>query len=464
VKLLGNATEFKVGALVLGVLGLIVFMSFSMSEDPSYLGTSKKYFFYTPDASGLIKNSSIKLAGIDVGVIRDIQLRDGLAYIEITLKSDVKLSPSSRIEIRANGILGDKYVEVVPGDIRDGILEDGSQILEVRDTGSLAALMNEVGKIAGSLSSVAKTIETAATKDGDRSSPIGRIINNLEVFTGDLAEISNGRKRKIGEIIDNVHDVTTGLSEVFNDQGENGFKANWAKLSNTINKLDESMDNVKEITNKINSGEGTLGKLVNDETTVENVNETLTQVSEFFGSAGKLRTDIDFHSEYLMEDELTKSYLSVRIQPGLDRFYEVGIVDDPRGVSETEQTISGPTGNDPTSDTTTTTVFKNKIKFNLLMAKNFFNLTVRAGIMENEGGIGFDYYLYGEKLKWNLDIFDFDDTNVRSSLKWSFYKGIYVLGGVDDILDKRTGVSGYLGAGLYLTNDDIKLLLSGLSL
>ncbi|MCB0349463.1 MAG: MCE family protein [Bdellovibrionales bacterium] len=460
---LGSATELKVGAVVLAVLGLIVFMSFSMSEDPSYLGTSKKYFFYTPDASGLIKKSSIKLAGIDVGVIRDIQLRDGLAYVEITLKSDIKLSPSSRVEVRANGILGDKYVEVVPGDIRDGVLEDGSQILEVRDTGSLAALMNEVGKIAGSLSSVAKTIEQAATKDGDRSSPIGRIINNMEVFTADLAEISSGRKRKIGEIIDSVHDVTTGLSDVFNDQGEHGFKANWAKLSNTITKLDESMDNIKSITGKINSGEGTLGKLVNDETTVDSVNETLTQVNEFFGSAGKLRTDIDFHSEYLAEDELTKSYLSVKIQPGLDRFYEIGLVDDPRGVSEEEQVISGPTGG-ATTDTTTTTVFKNKLKFNALIAKNFFNLTVKAGIIENEGGVGFDYYLYSDKLKWNLDVYDFDEVNVRSSLKWSFYRGIYVLGGVDDILDKRTGISSYLGAGLYLTNDDIKLLLSGLSL
>ncbi len=460
---LGSATELKVGAVVLAVLGLIVFMSFSMSEDPSYLGTSKKYFFYTPDASGLIKKSSIKLAGIDVGVIRDIQLRDGLAYVEITLKSDVKLSPSSRIEVRANGILGDKYVEVVPGDIRDGVLEDGSQILEVRDTGSLAALMNEVGKIAGSLSSVAKTIEQAATKDGDRSSPIGRIINNMEVFTADLAEISNGRKRKIGEIIDNVHDVTTGLSDVFNDQGDGGFKANWAKLSNTINKLDESMDNIKSITGKINSGEGTLGKLVNDETTIDSVNDTLTQVNEFFGAAGKLTTDIDFHSEYLAEDDLTKSYLSVKIQPGLDRFYELGIVDDPRGVSEEEQVISGPTGG-ATTDTTTTTIFKNKIKFNAMLAKNFFNLTVKAGIIENEGGVSFEYYLYGDKLKWNLDVFDFDQTNIRSALKWSFYRGIYVLGGVDDILNERTGVSGYFGAGLYLTNDDIKLLLSGLSL
>jgi phospholipid/cholesterol/gamma-HCH transport system substrate-binding protein len=461
---LGSATELKVGALVLAVLGLIGYMSFSMSEDPSYLGTSKKYFFYTQDASGLIKKSSIKLAGIDVGIIRDIQLRDGLAYIEITVKSDVKLSPSSRIEIRANGILGDKYVEVVPGDIRDGLLEDGSQILEVRDTGSLAALMNEVGKIAGSLSTVAKTIEQAATKDGDRSSPIGRIINNLEVFTGDLAEISSGRKRKIGEIIDSIHDVSTGLGEVFTDQGENGFKANWAKLSNTITKLDQSMDNFKQISEKINTGEGTLGKLVNDETTVDNVNETLTQVSEFFGTTGKLRTDIDFHSEYLAEDEVTKSYLSVKIQPGLDRFYEIGIVDDPRGVIDEQDRIVTTNPSGPTESTTETTTFKNKLKFNVLMAKNFFDLTVKAGIIENEGGISFDYYLWGEKLKWNLDIYDFDETNMRSALKWSFYKGIYVLGGVDDILDKRTGVSGYLGAGLYLTNDDIKLLLSGLSL
>ena len=179
---LDKATELKVGALVSLVLGLIIFMSLQMSEGPGFLSTSKKYWFYVPDASGLIEKSAIKMAGIDIGIIEDLQLKQGMGYVEITVDSDIRLTTTSRIEIRANGILGDKYIEVVQGDLSGADLKNGAQIKEVVDVGSLASLMNEVGKIANSLGSVAKTIEDAATKDNNRETPVARIINNLEIL------------------------------------------------------------------------------------------------------------------------------------------------------------------------------------------------------------------------------------------------------------------------------------------
>ena len=56
--------EFKVGALVVAISGLIAFMSMQVSDDPSYMGRSRKAWFLLPNASGLIKGSAIIITNI----------------------------------------------------------------------------------------------------------------------------------------------------------------------------------------------------------------------------------------------------------------------------------------------------------------------------------------------------------------------------------------------------------------
>lgn len=461
-----GATEFKVGVMVLVIGAIIVTMSLQISEDPSYLGSSKKAWFLVPDASGLIKKSSVKLAGIDVGVIKDIQLRNGLAYVELAIRPDVKLTSDSKIEIRANGILGDKYVEIIPGDFTAAAIGDGAQINEVRDVGSLASLMNEVGKIAGSLGNVAKSLEAAATGDGDTNTPLGRIVNNLEVFTGDLAELSSGKKKQIGEMIDNVHNITEELNSLVSDHSDSGFKAAWGRMVRSLDRVERSLKNIEEVTDKVNNGDGTIAQLINDDETVDGINSAIENVNEFFGGASKIQTTVDFHSEFLPELDSAKSFLNVKIQPGLDRHYEIALVDDPRGLVKNMRTVevTDPDSSSPTTNTTDTTkTFKNKVKFTALYAKNFFNFSIKGGIIENTGGVGLDYYLFGnKKYTFGIEAFKFTDLYLRSFFKWSFYKGIYIVGGGDDILGNSGTASAYVGAGLYLTNDDLKLLLSGL--
>ena len=105
-----STPEFKVGFLVLLASGLIATLALRSSENPSYLGGSKDAWFLLDDASGLVKRSSVKMAGIDVGIIEDIKLQNGKARVQMVIKSDVPITRSARIEIRPNGILGDKFV------------------------------------------------------------------------------------------------------------------------------------------------------------------------------------------------------------------------------------------------------------------------------------------------------------------------------------------------------------------
>jgi phospholipid/cholesterol/gamma-HCH transport system substrate-binding protein len=449
--------EFKVGLLVLIVSGIIAGMSLTVSNDPSYLGSSKEAWFYIDDASGLVKKSNVRMAGIDVGIIRDIKLENGQAKVEMILQGSVPVTKSARIEIRPNGILGDKHVEIVSGDPRDPPLRSGEQILVVDDRASVDRLISEVSKITKSVSAVAENIKAAT--EGDVDKPLGRIINNIEQITADVAQLTKEHKDDVGEILANLRETTDSINEVMSDQSDEGFKSGWKDLRGSLRRVEASMKNIEEITAKINRGEGTIGKLVNDESTVEELNTAITGINNLLDTGNKLSTAIDYHTDYLTNSAQAKSFLSVRIQPGLDRYYELGVVDDPRGVSD--RTVTKTTDNSGSTTTQSQDIhYLNRVKFNALFAKNFYDFTVRGGIMENSGGVGFDYHMLKHRLRASFEAFDFSNIYLRASLRYSIFNGIYVSGGGDDLASKTGRAGAFVGAGIFLTNDDLKLLLT----
>ncbi len=441
--------EFKVGLLVVVVSALIGVMSVKVAEGPGLLTGDRSYWFVVPDAGGLVKNSAVKMAGIKVGVIEDIVLEGGKAKVMVRLEGDARITKSTKVELKSDGILGDKHVELTPGALDEAVLDEDAQISEIVDRGNLSDVVKEVSRIAKSLNELAQTLNSATRGDGDSSTPIGRIVLNIEKLSKDLSEVTSDNKEKFNEIVQRVHNLTKNLDTYVNDQ--------------TLARVDQAVRNIEEITDKVNRGEGTLGRLINDEQTVKELNSAITNVNKFLGGADKLQTSIDFHSEYLSGVDLTKSYLGVKIQPGLDRYYEIAVIDDPRGVVRSERSESTPLGG-ATSTIDTTTTYKNRVKFTALFAKNFYDFTIKGGIIENAGGIGLDYHLLDKKLTASAEFFQFSDLYIRAFLRYNFVKGVYVIAGGDNLAEANNDVSSaFFGAGIFITNDDLKMLASKVS-
>lgn len=455
-----RAAEMKVGLLVVTVASLIAYMSMQVSDDPSMLTRKNDAWFIMKDASGLVKGSQVKSAGIPVGIIKKISLQEGQARVDLSLKPDFPLYVSSSVEIRSQGILGDMHVALTPGSPNDPPLPSGGQILNVKTAGNLDNVVSQVGEIAASLKDTALALKEATTEDGTRKHILGRIVLNIENLTRDISEITSENKGKIKKIVDQVDRVTASLDDMLSDQGENGFKQ---QLKRTMARLDSAVKNLDDITGKVNRGEGTIGRLINDEDTVEELNTAIEGVNNFLDTAGKTQTGLDFHTDYLGDVGMSKTTVGIKLQPGLDRYYYLGIVDDPTGVVERTDTRTSVNGGPDTEEREIKT-YKNRVKFNALFAKTFWDLTIHGGLIENSGGIGADYMLFRDKLKFTVDAFEFQNLNLRAQLQYNVWKGIYLLGGVQDIMNKQDKRSNYLGAGLFLTNDDLKLLMTKIPL
>lgn len=436
-----NTPEWKVGILVVGVSALIGIMSLRVAEGPGLFNSGRKYHFILDDANGVVKGSAVKMAGIKVGTIEDIVLTDSKARIQLSLDKDVPITTSAKAELRTDGILGDKHVEIVPGNPNDGKLAEGSELPSSGNGGGLDKMVSQISELMTNLNK--------ATKEGDNSTMLGRIVMNIERITRDLSEITGENKNKVGEIVDNLRELTTTLKDHIDDD--------------TMARLDKSVQNIEEITTRINKGEGTIGRLINDEETVEELNSAIVNVNRFLGGMDKMELSVDFHSEYLTGVDMTKSYLGIKIQPGLDRYYMLQLIDDPRGVARTNRVERTPDGG-TMSGVDERTIYYNKMKITGLFAKNFYDFTLKGGLIEDTGGFGIDYHMFDRQVQLSAEFFNFRDLYIRSFVRYNFMKGFYVTAGGDNLLtaeDKKA--SAFIGGGLFITNDDLKVLATKLS-
>lgn len=449
-----STPEFKVGIFVVAVASLIGVMSMRVSESPNFLGGQKQVWFEIENAGGLIKKSPVSVAGIRVGVIEDIILRDGKAVVQMSVRPDVQITESAKVEIRANGILGDKHVEIVPGSSSDPIIGNKEQIVVVEDNASIDRLVTEVSKITTSLATIVDNIRDAT--EGDDTKPIGKIVKNLEVLTTDLSGLVKDKKSEVSELISHLNNVTETLDRMINDPSTGGFQY---RFNNSMARLESALGNINEISGKINRGEGTIGRLVNDEQTVEELNTAISGVNSFLNTAEKVQTSFDYYSHVFTQAQGVRTYIGVRVQPGLDRFYEIAGITTPEGVLN-KLTRTNTVDNGTPVTTVQETRHENRLRLTVLFGKNFYDWTIKAGMMESRGGVGLEYNLYHDKIRLSFDAFDFDNPNVRAYLRYSFFKGMYVVGGQQHVFENgNDNATSFIGAGLYLTNDDIKALL-----
>lgn len=440
--------EFKVGLLVVVVSVLIGGMAMKLAEGPGMFSGTRKYYFRADSAAGLIPNSAVKMAGIKIGVIDKILLEDGRARVIVALEGDAKITENSQIVLKSDGILGDKHVSVIPGDQNAPELPSGSQIPIDTGKGGMDDVMTEVTRVAKAASELLEVLNKAA-KNADESTSIGRIVGNIEDLTADLAEITNENKGKLADILDRLRNISKNVDTYINEE--------------TLSRVDRAMKNIEEITAKLNKGEGTLGRLINDEQTVEELNSAIVSVNKFLGGADKLETSVDFHSEFLTASSQSKSFIGLKIQPGLDRYYEIQAIDDPEGVKRSTLTTSNINGG-PTQTYEETTVYRNKLKLTAIFAKNFWDLTIKGGLIENSGGVGVDYYFLNKQLRFSAEFFEFEELQIRAFVRYNFFKGAYLIAGGDNILgNDDEEASAFIGAGLFITNDDLKLLASKFS-
>jgi len=471
-----NATA-KVGLFFLVVLVLGGILIFKIEDFRLGKKGGKTVVVAFQDVSGLDDKAAVRVAGVRVGKVARIKLVEGRAFVTIELESDVELRQGASAAIANLGLLGEKYLELIPGPIGAPPLPEDSVL-----TGNQAVSFDQVTKLARDIEMDVKDI--TASLRGALGGPEGEqttraIVANIERITEELKVIVATNHENVDATLANFREFSSQMMRLADRidalvaTNSTNTTATVANIKEISEKLQHTADNLNAITDKVNTGKGTVGQLINSDETSKNLNDALVSVKEGVGTlnktlgrASRIKLDLGLRAEYLSTPSKSKGYLTADIIPDADHFYRLELVTQPfgkRSFSTTNFTTTFPDGHQET-----TTIQKEKFDdanaVSALFGFNFGDLTLRAGLEESRVGGGVDYSLLNKRLRFSFDAWDFarEDYNAHAKIGGRYYisPSIYATAGWDDFLNhKKKADSVFFGAGVRWNDEDLKLLL-----
>jgi phospholipid/cholesterol/gamma-HCH transport system substrate-binding protein len=255
--------ETKVGIFLLFGIGIICTLIIFFGEvsdifKPVYTLTVK-----FPDASGLLKGSSVYLSGAEVGkVTTDPQPVPDTQKVEVTLKIDknVHIRTDAQYSIGSSGLLGDRFVEVKPHEYPPETSEEQK----------------------------AKFVEDGAVIEGAPTASIEDITNGAQP----LIEKANDIADQLDEMIRKLNiDVLSGTST--------------QDLKDTISDLRSMVKNGNEFLSQANDSKGTLGLLVNDRQTGQDLKQAISNLRDL--SFNLKKSGVLFYSDVSDKDKPAQS-------------------------------------------------------------------------------------------------------------------------------------------------------------
>lgn len=230
------ANNMLVGIFVALGFGVFTFLVFNMGGGGGVFSSTYTLYARFPEVKGLHPGSEISLSGLRIGVVKDITVSaDGTKDLIIELSLAKKMKPQIRQDsnamIRTQGVLGDKYIEVSIGSPNSPEQEAGTFIR----AGQEADLFSKSGNLVEGISK--------QFKDGGN---VDVLLANLTRLSENLASISTDIRKNKG-ILNEL---------IYGKSGES---------------LNRTMAHLEGILRKIDSGEGTLGSLINDPTVYEDL-------------------------------------------------------------------------------------------------------------------------------------------------------------------------------------------------
>jgi phospholipid/cholesterol/gamma-HCH transport system substrate-binding protein len=484
----GFSTELKVGSFALAVLAILVFMTFKVGG----LDWAKKKGYNINivfrSTAGLDEKTRVKIAGVDSGVVEGIELYDGKARVRLRMDPSVKLYKDAQASIRTSGLLGDKYLDIRIGTPGTPEMKEGDTISNVTELVDMDDLARNIINVSEKFTKLADSLnDVLGTEEAKRS--LNETLVNMREITATLNQSVTVNDRKLRAVLDNINSLTASLSGVVDQNREPlstsisnmkeftaSLKTSGPELIENLNKATKDLramveenrpavksaaESIDRIAKQVDKGEGTIGKLLRDDTLYTSLTKAADGVNKTLSAVDRFRTFITFQAEYLTKNEDGKGMFDITLQPTPDKYYILGVSGSQNKLVKTTTTTTSPPGTRETEEETKDPEFR----FNAQFAKRFGAAAIRVGLFENTFGAGADYFFNDDKGKVTADIWDFDtheedakSPHVKVGLNYFLFKNLFVSAGGDNLANKKLR-GGYVGMGMRFEDEDFKYLL-----
>jgi phospholipid/cholesterol/gamma-HCH transport system substrate-binding protein len=288
-----NSLETKLGLFVaVTVIAAWVIVETLGSADVFSRGYRVSALFDT--VQDLKVGDRVKMAGVEIGRVEKITLTDEKVRVTMKLKQDATVKTDSTATIKFTGLMGQNFVGISFGAPDSPKAEDGT-VLQSTEQPDLSAIMAKLDNAATGIQNLTKSFT------GDK-------IDNL---LGPLTDFIKQNSAPITATIANIKNVSSQIAAgqgtvgklIYQDTLYTSALTTVSNLQDTASTAREVLGTAKGVMNGVAAGKGTIGKLVTDETlyrattsSMTNLNSILQKINQGDGTVGKLVNNKEFYN------------------------------------------------------------------------------------------------------------------------------------------------------------------------
>ena len=279
--------EVKTGILVL--LGIILFIfGFNYLKGQNLLSNSRTFYAVYDNVEGLTASTPVTINGLPVGKVIDINFNEdgsGKLLVKLLVDTDFQFSKNSKAELYETGLIGGKAIAIVPvfdnaeiaqseshltGTVKAGLSELLNQKLTPLQE-KLVVMLDSADKLLVNMNEVFDD-NTKANLRGSISG-LNEVIHNFKKTSKSIDLLVIGNQKKLNSTLSNVDNLSNNLSKVSDSIAD-------ANFSKTLKSLESTLQNFDSIVAGLERGEGSMGKLLKDESLYNNLKGTTKEMEE----------------------------------------------------------------------------------------------------------------------------------------------------------------------------------------
>ena len=269
--------EIKTAILIIGCIIIFIF-GFNYLKGTSLLSNEKTIHALYDEVEGLVVGANVTIRGLNVGKVKIIDFNDDFAKIKVTfsIRDDLNFSNKSVAQLYEAGLIGGKAIAIIPKYDTSNIIKNGDILFSEIKPGltelvnqQIAPLQDKIEGLLTSADSLFAGISNVMNYETQNNlkmtlEGLASTIENVNILSSNINDILNANEKELKSTINNLSKISGNLNKITDSLKQ-------MPLSSTVKNFEETSLHLKEIIERLNSGEGSAGMILNDNKLYDNL-------------------------------------------------------------------------------------------------------------------------------------------------------------------------------------------------
>ena len=269
--------EIKTAILIIGCIIIFIF-GFNYLKGTSLLSNEKTIHALYDEVEGLVVGANVTIRGLNVGKVKIIDFNDDFAKIKVTfsIRDDLNFSNKSVAQLYEAGLIGGKAIAIIPKYDTSNIIKNGDILFSEIKPGltelvnqQIAPLQDKIEGLLTSADSLFAGISNVMNYETQNNlkmtlEGLASTIENVNILSSNINDILNANEKEFKSTINNLSKISGNLNKITDSLKQ-------MPLSSAVKNFEDTSLHLKEIIERLNSGEGSAGMILNDNKLYDNL-------------------------------------------------------------------------------------------------------------------------------------------------------------------------------------------------